>query len=429
LNEQTLPQDGECIVEVANLWKIFGDNPRTILESEENRATSKQKLLEDTGCVVAVRDISFKVHKGEIFVIMGLSGSGKSTLIRCVLRLIEPTDGRVIISGKNICEYNKEQLMQLRRNTTGMIFQHFGLFPHRNVLENASYGLKVRGIPREERHEIAHQALERVGLKGWENYLPSALSGGMQQRVGIARALANDPDILLMDEPFSGLDPLIRRQMQDEFISIQSELHKTILFVTHDLDEALKLGDNIAIMKDGEIVQIGKPEEVITSPSDDYVRSFVQEASTAKVISAGSIMEEPRARVYEWQGPKAAMHILRSNRMDSAFIVGRNEILRGLITLNVLSDYFRKLATNENRAPESETESSSPDRVLASLMEKDPMTCMPDTLIEELFALAASSPHPIAVVDEGGKLVGEIYDESIFISMVQEKVDDQNQVR
>ncbi len=427
MNEQTTSQNGECIVEVAGLWKIFGDNPSSIIESEENRKAPKQKLLEDTGCVVAVRDISFKVHKGEIFVIMGLSGSGKSTLIRCVLRLIEPTAGHIIINGEDICTYNKEQLMHLRRNTTGMIFQHFGLFPHRNVLENAAYGLKVKGIPKEERYEKARQTLERVGLSGWETYLPSALSGGMQQRVGIARALANDPDILLMDEPFSGLDPLIRRQMQDEFISLQSEVQKTILFVTHDLDEALKLGDNIAIMKDGDIVQIGKPEEVITSPSDNYVRSFVQEASTAKVISAGSIMEEPRVRVYEWQGPKAAMHILRTNRIESAFVVGRNEKIRGLITLNALSDYFKKLVTTKKGASESETEKSTPNSVLADLMEKEPMTCTPDTLIEDLFALAASSPHPIAVVDEQGKLVGEIYDESIFISMIQERAVDESE--
>lgn len=407
MNEENSAPDDEIIVEVNGLWKIFGDNPGQILESEELRVTPKQTLLEETGCVVAVRDISFKVRKGEIFVIMGLSGSGKSTLIRCVLRLIEPTSGNIHMGGEDICKYTPEQLINLRRHSTGMIFQHFGLFPHRSVLENAAYGLKVRGIEKEERLQRAHEALDRVGLKGWDDYFPSALSGGMQQRVGIARALANDPDILLMDEPFSGLDPLIRRQMQDEFISLQSEMHKTILFVTHDLDEALKLGDHIAIMKDGEIVQVGAPEEVITSPSDDYVKAFVQDASAAKVVTAGSIMEEPRARVYHWQGPKAAMSVLRSNRMESAFIVGRGDILRGIITLNGLIEMIRQ-------GKES----------LADSMEQDVITCTPETLMEDLFALAASSPHSIAVVDENGKLIGEVFDQSIFIGMIQEKTEE-----
>jgi glycine betaine/proline transport system ATP-binding protein len=398
--------DAEIVVEVRELWKIFGDNPRRILDSEELRVAPKDYLLEETGCVVAVRDISFKVRRGEVFVIMGLSGSGKSTLIRCVLRLIEPTSGQVFMEGQDISRLNAEQLIEVRRHTTGMIFQHFGLFPHRTVLENAAYGLKVRSVGREERLQKAHQALERVGLKGWDDYFPGALSGGMQQRVGIARALANDPDIILMDEPFSGLDPLIRRQMQDELINLQSELRKTILFVTHDLDEALKLGDHIAIMKDGEIVQVGVPEDVITSPSDDYVRSFVQDASAAKVVKAGSIMEEPRARVYSWQGPKAAMAVLRRNHIDNAFVVDRNNVLQGIVTLNGLIDMIRNNREN-----------------LADTLDKDVITCDADTLMEELFALAASSPYPIAVVDEDRKLIGEVFDQSIFIGLVQEKAE------
>ena len=406
MNEAQKGPDDDIVVEVRDLWKIFGDNPERILESGELRIAPKDYLLEETGCVVAVREISFRVRRGEIFVIMGLSGSGKSTLIRCVLRLIEPTSGHVLLDGKDISQLDEEGLMQVRRNSTGMIFQHFGLFPHRTVLQNAAYGLKVRGIGKQERLTKAREALERVGLKGWDDYLPGALSGGMQQRVGIARALANDPDIILMDEPFSGLDPLIRRQMQDELINLQSELKKTLLFVTHDLDEALKLGDHIAIMKDGEIVQVGTPEDVITSPSDNYVRSFVQDASASKVVKAGSIMEEPRSRVYSWQGPRAAMTVMRTNRMEHAFVVDRNNVLQGLVTLNSLIEMIRR-----------------DDKSVTALMEKDVITCKEDTLMEELFALAASSPYPIAVIDENRKLIGEVFDQSIFIGLVQEQTD------
>jgi glycine betaine/proline transport system ATP-binding protein len=405
-NNSTSPLSDEISVEVDGLWKIFGNNPEAVLQSEEKRTATKETIQEETGNVVAVRDVSFTVHKGELFVIMGLSGSGKSTLIRCVLRLIEPTAGKLIIEGEDICTYNEEKLINLRRNTTGMIFQHFGLFPHRTVLDNAAYGLKVRGIGKEERLQRAREVLERVGLKGWENYLPSALSGGMQQRVGIARALANDPDILLMDEPFSGLDPLIRRQMQDEFIALQSELHKTILFVTHDLDEALKLGDHIAIMKDGEIIQIGTPEEVITAPSDGYVREFVQDASPAKVVTASSIMEEPEIILYDWQSPKVAMHLLRTKRIDEAFLVNRSGKLLGLVTMEKLIELFRHEGKSLNEA-----------------IEPDYLKCTTDTVLEDLFAMAASTGNPIAVVDENDVFQGEIYSSTVLVSMVQEKTE------
>lgn len=406
MNDNSTSLSDEVSVEVNGLWKIFGDNPRAILDSPEKRAATKETILEESGNVVAVRDVSFKVHKGELFVIMGLSGSGKSTLIRCVLRLIEPTAGKITIEGEDICTYNDEKLINLRRHTTGMIFQHFGLFPHRTVLDNAAYGLKVRGIGKEERYARAAEVLERVGLKGWENYLPSALSGGMQQRVGIARALANDPDILLMDEPFSGLDPLIRRQMQDEFVSLQSEMHKTILFVTHDLDEALKLGDHIAIMKDGQIIQIGTPEEVITEPSDTYVAEFVQDASPAKVVTASTIMEEPNVILYEWQSPKVAMHLLQSKHIREAFLVNRSGELLGLVTAGKLA----ALSGQEGRS-------------IKEAIETDYLKCSTDTVLEDLFALAASTPNPIAVVDENNIFKGEIYSNTILVSMVQEKAD------
>ncbi len=401
-NNPGLNNDEACI-EVCGLWKIFGDNAEQVFNSEM-RSAPREEIHQQTGCVLALRDVSFTVNRGELFVIMGLSGSGKSTLIRCILRLIEPTAGKILIDGEDVCQYNGHQLMHLRRHITGMIFQHFGLFPHRNVIDNVSYGLKVRGVSKEERYARAREAIAKVGLEGWENYLPSALSGGMQQRVGIARALANDPEILLMDEPFSGLDPLIRRQMQDELLDIQGEVHKTILFVTHDLDEALKLGNRIAIMKDGEIIQIGTPEEVITAPSDAYVREFVQDASPVRVITASTIMEQPRFLLYEWQGPKAAMHLLRTKGLNEAFLVSRTGKLLGLITLERLIELFRRKGKS-----------------LKEALEPDLLTCTADTVMEDLFPLAASTLYPIAVVDENGKFLGEIHTSTILVSMIQER--------
>jgi glycine betaine/proline transport system ATP-binding protein len=396
-------QNGEVCIEVNGLWKIFGADSERILSSELRTAT-KETILEETGAVVAVRDVSFQVNRGELFVIIGLSGSGKSTLIRCMLRLIEPTAGQIVMNGEDICKHDEKQLLDLRRKTTGMIFQHFGLLPHRNVIDNVAYGLKIQGVGKEERYARAEEAITKVGLKGWEDYYPDALSGGMQQRVGIARALTNDPEILLMDEPFSGLDPLIRRQMQDEFIDIQDELHKTIVFVTHDLDEALKLGTNIAIMKDGDIVQTGIPEEVIISPACDYVREFVQDASPAKVLSAGSIMIDPEVVIYDWQGPKAALHLLITSKKDYGFLVTRGRILLGLITAKRMN----QLINNKSN-------------VIKEAIEPDMPSCKPDTLLEDLFCLAVATEYPIPVVDENGKLVGEIDNDIILNSMVQYK--------
>jgi len=354
--------------------------------------------------VMAVRDVSFNVARGEFFVIMGLSGSGKSTLIRMLLRLIDSTRGSIRVNGEDILKYNKKQLRNFRRNTTGMVFQYFGLFPHRTVLDNVAYGLKVSGVSKEERQTRAQEAIETVGLKSWEDYHPSALSGGMRQRVGIARALTINPEILLMDEPFSGLDPLIRREMQDELIELQDRVQKTIIFVTHDLHEALKLGDRIAIMRDGKIVQIGIPEDVITSPADDYVREFVQDASPAKVLTAGGIMDQPEALLYEWQGPKAAIRTLRDIKEDYAFMVNRTRSLLGLVTLNRLKTVIQNNGSSLKKA-----------------FTPDPPTTNPDTILEDLFPIAAEADYPIAVVDEDGKFMGEIQISSIFENMIQNK--------
>jgi glycine betaine/proline transport system ATP-binding protein len=406
--EQTdLDADREVCVEVDHLWKIFGPDPRQVLEDPELRTASKTVILESTGCVVGLRDVSFSVKRGEFFVLMGLSGSGKSTLVRCVIRLAEPTAGRILINGKDIVPMADEELSELRRHTTGMVFQHFGLFPHRSVIDNVAYGLKVRGIEKAERYERAMTYIEKVGLKGWEYYLPSALSGGMQQRVGIARALAGEPEILLLDEPFSGLDPLIRRQMQDELIELQGELHKTLLFVTHDLHEALKVGDRIAIMRDGEIIQIGTPEDVVTNPSDAYVRQFVQDATPAKVLTAKSVMEQPNVLLYSWQGPKAALQILRDANVDSAFVVTRNGRLLGMVTVDRLVSLIRRRGTK-----------------LKDALDPDIATCESDAVVEDLVPLVASTRYPVAVIDSDERFLGEVYVSTIISSMIQEQTEE-----
>jgi len=279
-------------VELHHIWKIFGANPQYILEKIKH--LSRADILSETGHVVAVRDVSFEVGQGEIFVVMGLSGSGKSTLVRCLSRLIDPTAGQVIINGTDVTAMNVGELRELRRHKVSMVFQRFGLFPHRRVLDNVGYGLEIQGMDQENRRQKSKQILELVGLKGWENHFPHELSGGMQQRVGLARALAVDPEIMLCDEPFSALDPLIRRDMQNELLHLQKTLQKTIIFITHDFLEALKLGDRIAIMKDGEIVQIGTPQDIVAHPVNDYVREFTQDVPRAKVLTAASIMRPPK---------------------------------------------------------------------------------------------------------------------------------------
>jgi glycine betaine/proline transport system ATP-binding protein len=266
-------------IQVEGLWKVFGDGANRVFEPEHIEK-SRAVLQDELGAVVALRDVSFDVQAGEIFVVMGLSGSGKSTLARCLIRLIDATRGAISFDGEDILGYDAKELTEFRRRKTAMVFQHYGLLPHRRVLDNVAYGLEIQGVDEATRRRAAAEAIETVGLDGWEDYYPSEMSGGMQQRVGIARALAVDPDVLVMDEPFSGLDPLIRRRMQDELLSLETQLHKTIVFITHDLNEAIKLGDRIAIMRDGVIVQQGTPEEIVTRPADDYVADFVQDVAS-----------------------------------------------------------------------------------------------------------------------------------------------------
>lgn len=282
--------DDMAKVRLLNIWKIFGPNPQYVFESMD-RSASLGEILAETGHVVAVRDVSLDIAQGEIFVVMGLSGSGKSTLVRCLSRLIEPTAGQVIIDDVDVTAMDADELRQLRRHKVSMVFQRFGLFPHRRVIDNVGYGLEVQGVNMADRRAKCQQVLELVGLNGWENHFPHELSGGMQQRVGLARALAVDPEIMLCDEPFSALDPLIRRDMQNELLNLQQTLNKTIIFITHDFLEAIKLGERIAIMKDGVIVQIGTAEQIVAHPVNDYVFKFTQDVPRAKVLTAESIMQ------------------------------------------------------------------------------------------------------------------------------------------
>ena len=315
-----------------DIWKIFGTYPERTLQNLD-RSLSRAEVLEQTGHVIGVNDASFEVKKGETFVVMGLSGSGKSTLVRCISRLIEPTAGEVIIDGQDIMKYSDAELTELRRFRMSMVFQHFGLFPHRKVIDNISFGLEIRGMDKKERKDKAMEVLEMVGLGGWDEHYPRELSGGMQQRVGLARAMAVDPEILIFDEPFSALDPLIRREMQDELIKIQEEVHKTMIFITHDFLEAIKMGDHIAIMKDGVIVQIGTPEEIVANPVDDYVREFTEDVPRYKVLSAGKVMREPSQAI----------------KSDSSIQINQNAKLDSLIDIITQSNGALAVVDDDNQ--------------------------------------------------------------------------------
>ncbi len=300
----------EDVIELHNVWKIFGDRALEAMAAVENRGLTKPEVLEEFACVVGIADCSFNVQRGEIFCVMGLSGSGKSTMVRHLNRLIEPTAGKISVLGKDMLSLRGDALREMRARHIGMVFQHMALLPHRTVRDNVAFPLQIRGESKSRRWEISQRCLSMVNLDGYEDRFPRELSGGMQQRVGLARALASDPEVLLMDEPFSALDPLIRRQLQEQFMALSAELNKTTVFITHDLDEAIRIGNRIAIMKDGRIVQIGTPEQIVTNPADDYVRDFVEGISKLKLVFAHSIMEDihtyqPAANEQLAQSPRA----------------------------------------------------------------------------------------------------------------------------
>ena len=375
-------------IKVESLTKIFGDKLNKARELLQ-QGWSKQKILNETGHTVGVNQVNFEVQRGEIFVIMGLSGSGKSTLVRLLNRLIEPTFGKIEIDGQDISAMDQEQLREVRRKKISMVFQRFALFPHRTVLANVEYGLEIQGIGPEERKNKAQQALELVGLKDWANSYPDQLSGGMQQRVGLARALANDPDILLMDEAFSALDPLIRKDMQDELLELQSTMQKTIIFITHDLDEALKIGDRIALMKDGAVVQIGTPEEILTNPVDQYVERFVEDVDMSKVLTAEHVMKRPETVTLD-KGPRVALQLMKDSGVSSLYVVDKKKALLGVVTADAVAQAKQQGCG------------------LEQIMESNIPTVKPDTLLHDLFEIVAFSPVPVSVVDDTGRLQGVV---------------------
>jgi glycine betaine/proline transport system ATP-binding protein len=371
---------------VKNVTKVFGKNPKKALQLL-NEGNSKTDILKRTGSTVGVKKATFDVNNGEIFVIMGLSGSGKSTLVRTLNRLIDPTEGEVWIDGKDITKMKKEELRNVRRKKISMVFQNFALLPHRTILENTEYGLEIQGIDKSDRKQKALNALKLVGLEGYENQFPKQLSGGMQQRVGLARALANDTDILLMDEAFSALDPLIRKDMQDELLELQSAMEKTIIFITHDLDEALRIGDKIALMKDGEIVQIGSPEEILMNPSNQYVERFVEDVDLSKVLTASHVMKRAETVQID-KGPRVALQLMNKLGISSIYVVDKKQILLGAIT----ADDAKAAAEN--------------GQSLQSIINPNVQTVTGETLLTDLFDKVSTATIPVAVVDENNRLYG-----------------------
>jgi glycine betaine/proline transport system ATP-binding protein len=380
-----------------SLWKIFGANPTNILK-EVDPTWSRTEVQEKTGHVIAVKDVSFQVERGETFVVMGLSGSGKSTLVRCISRLIEPTQGEVLVDGVDTVTMPEKELIELRRHKLSMVFQHFGLLPHRRVVENIAYGLEVRGMSRDDRLKKAGEVLESVGLSGWGDNYPRELSGGMQQRVGLARALAVDPEIMLFDEPFSALDPLIRREMQDELLRLQSVVRKTMVFITHDFLEAIKMGDHIAIMKDGEFVQIGTPEEIVANPVDDYVRDFSEDVPRHKVLTVNSIMDADCCRCGEHETVASALAIMDGQQAQAAYVVGPDNSYQGTLTR------VQAMAASNSSAS------------MTQLAQKD-NTASPDALIETLIANATQLNHPIPVIDSDNRLLGAVDHRAILLAI------------
>jgi glycine betaine/proline transport system ATP-binding protein len=392
----------EAKIKVQNVTKVFGKSPKQGLEMLNN-GMSKKDILEKTGMTIGVNRANFEVYPGEIFVIMGLSGSGKSTLVRMINRLIEPTTGQVLIDNQDIVKLNANELREVRRKKLGMVFQQFALFPHRTVLGNVQYGLEIRGADKGLKTAKAMEALRQVGLEGYENSFPSELSGGMQQRVGLARALANDPDILLMDEAFSALDPLIRKDMQDELLNLQDSMKKTIVFITHDLDEALRIGDRIALMKDGEIVQIGTAEEILTKPANEYVERFVEDVDFSKVLTAGHIMKRPE-HIRHDRGPRVALQIMRDAGISSVYIVDKTQTLLGAITAQAASE-----AVKDGKS-------------LLEAMSRDIQTVTPETLIVDLLEKTATATLPVAVVDNGNHLKGIIVRGAVLAALAGEGI-------
>lgn len=393
-----LIKPSEAKIRIENLVKIYGNKPEFAL-NQFRQGYSRDAIFQATGNVLAVADVSVSIREGELFVIMGLSGSGKSTLVRCLNRLIPSTSGHVYIDGEDILTVDDQRLRQIRRTKMAMVFQRFALFPHLSVLENVEYGLKVQGVGKEQRRQKALDTLEIVGLKQWADRAPSNLSGGMQQRVGLARALATDPDILLMDEAFSALDPLIRREMQDELIRLQDTLHKTIVFITHDIQEALKIGDRVVVMRDGSFVQLGTPESLLTEPANDYVAAFTQDVNRAQVLKTGSITRQTVTMILGQGSIQAALEQMQQHNLKHLYIVDRHRQPAGYVTEARLHKAIQR-----------------GDDSLANALQTDFPKVAATTSLEDIFHLLQRRV-PIAVVDPEGRFTGVVEQSDILASI------------
>ncbi|WP_194632076.1 quaternary amine ABC transporter ATP-binding protein [Listeria monocytogenes] len=385
-------------IKVEELTKIFGKKASKA-SSLLSQGKSKTEILKETGATIGVNKASFSVEEGEIFVIMGLSGSGKSTLVRLLNRLIEPTSGKIWLDGKELSSLNKKELLEVRRKSMSMVFQNFGLFPNRTINRNVEYGLEIQGMDKEEREKNAAESLALVGLAGYGEQYPSQLSGGMQQRVGLARALANNPDILLMDEAFSALDPLNRKDMQDQLLDLQDKMKKTIIFITHDLDEALRIGDHIMIMRDGSVVQTGSPEEILTHPANEYVEKFIEDVDRSKVYTASNVMIRPEIVNFEKDGPRVALKRMREAGTSSVFVVKRNRELVGIVHAAEVSKLVKENITS-----------------LETALHRDVPTTGLDTPLAEIMDTISTTTIPIAVTEDG-KLKGIIIRGSVLAAL------------
>ena len=391
-------------IEIKDLYLIFGNEKQKALKMLK-KDKSKEEILKDTGCTVGVKDANLSINEGEFFVIMGLSGSGKSTLLRCINRLIRPTAGQVLVNGVDISKISEKELLQVRRKELAMVFQNFGLLPHRSVFE-------LQGVKKEEREKKAMESMKLVGLKGYENQMVGDLSGGMQQRVGLARALANNPEVLLMDEAFSALDPLIRVQMQDELLALQSKMKKTIVFITHDLSEAIKLGDRIAIMKDGEVVQVGTSEEILTEPANDYVARFVENVDRSKIITASSLMiDKPLVARLKKEGPEVLIRKMRAKNITVLPVIDADDKLVGEVRLNDLL----KLRSKQEKSIET-------------IVRTEVHSVLEDTVLEDILPLMTKSNSPVWVIDETREFLGTIPLSSLIIEVTGKDKEEINEI-
>ena len=391
-------------IEVQSLYKIFGPQPKQAMKMLE-QGLEKAEIFEKTETTVGVQDASFNIYTGEIFVIMGLSGSGKSTMVRMINRLIEPTTGKVFIDGEDLTAMTNDELVKTRRKKMSMVFQSFALMPHMTVLQNAAFGLEMDGVDKETREARALQALEQVGLEAWAESMPGELSGGMQQRVGLARGLAVDPDILLMDEAFSALDPLIRTEMQDELLKLQAKAKRTIVFISHDLDEAMRIGDRIAIMEGGRVVQVGTPEDILQNPADDYVRAFFRGVDPTNILTAGDIASDTQVTIVVTEGnsPRAALQRLIKNDRDFGYVLDSNRRFQGVVS----TDSLRELIDNPERR-----------QVLSSAYLEDVTTALAGDSMQDILPQVTQHPWALPILNEEGNYVGAV-SKNLFLRTLQ----------